>query len=204
MLGWLKDKINGGAEAELRARLISGVSAQFGQLEKVKNAVPDIASRLANFVVDGDDQRELSDLKASQGNHFIYSSRDDWSAERKSSFDALLKSLSPDLSRGLSPDLAPNTDRLVRFALALEAAYGNQSFYGSAAVPGFAGRCEWIVTFLKFVANAADANEKNFPAESVAAMLASQGADASLLASGAFLVQDAQGKLKFSYWHPTP
>jgi hypothetical protein len=193
MLGWLKDKVGSGFEAVQRASLVYDLTTHFEPLGTIKNPLPDAASRLAHFVVDGDDARILQDLKTSQASRFVaYTVRDGSATEQARSLNGLLKTLARDV------------DRLVRLAFAFEAAYGAHGFYGSPDIPGFGGRCDWIVIFLKLVATAAANGETNLPAESVEAMVTANGEHASVLVSGALLVQDAQGKYKTSYWLPTP
>ena len=190
MLDWLKDKVQSGIGAVQQAALVSALTKHFAPLEDAKKGVPGIASRLSRFVVQGDDRRALQDLQASRGNR-CYASNG-WSTEQTRSYSAFVKTLPQD------PDL------FVRLALAYDAAYGRSKPYGQAAVPGFAGRCDWIISFLWLLDRVAPKGEKSFPAKMVEEMVSAEGADHSVLVSGALLVQDAQAKWKPQSWLPLP
>ena len=193
MLEWLKDKVKDGLGSAHKAALVSEITRHFAPLEERKTGAPGIAGRLAQYVVEGDDRQVLQDLKASRTNqYFSYSTAAQKSAEHRQAVNTLLKAFSGDV------------ERLVRFALACNAAYGTGNIFGTAVVPGFAGRCDWIADFLKLVAESAAKGEKNFPSAVVEAMVASQQVDPSALVSGALMVVDAKGKWTPHSWTPLP
>ena len=195
MLDWLKDKVQGGIGAVQQAALISALTKQFAPIEETKSGLAGIAGRLARYVVDGDDQRALQDLRTNRTNNYYVYTRfgrsDAWSEDHARSYNAFLKSLQ-------------DVELLVRLAIVYDVAYGSNNTYGYTAVPGLAGRCDWMTSFLNILANAAPKNEKTFPAALVEAMVTAQGGDPSALVSGALLVQDAQGKWTPRSWTPLP
>jgi hypothetical protein len=193
MLDWLKDKVQSGIGAVQQAALVSALTKHFAPLEEGKNGMPGIAGRLARYVVDGDDQRALQDLQTNNVNrYYSYSTSGDWSTEKKQSFTAFLGGLPQD------------TELFVRIAFAYHAAYSRAQSFGYTAVPGFAGRCDWITSFLRLLIHAGHNNGKVFPAAMVEAMVVAQDVDPSTLVAGALLVQDAQGKWKTYSWMPQP
>jgi hypothetical protein len=193
VLEWLKDKVKDGLEAGQRVVLVSSLTKHFAPLEDVKNGVPGIASRLSRFVVQGADRSALQDLQAKKGNrHNAYSNLRERFAEQSQSYSAFVKTLPQD------PDL------FVRLALVYDAAYGRSNIYGQAAIPGFGGHCDWVISFLWHLDNVGSKGKKNFPAKMVEEMVTAEGADPSVLVSGALLVQDAQGKWRPQSWLPLP
>ena len=70
MLDWLKDKVQGGIGAVQQAALVSALTKHFAPLEEPKNGLPGIASRLARYVAEGDDQRALQDLQTNNVNRY--------------------------------------------------------------------------------------------------------------------------------------
>jgi hypothetical protein len=193
MLGWIKDKVADKVGAAERAALVADLTKHFSPLEFPKLGAPDLSERLARYVAEGDDSRVLQDLKANRTNHhFNYSVRNGLPSDKARHFNAIVKALAPD------------TGRMVRLAMAHHAAYGRNHSYGFAPVPAFAGRCEWLVALLEYASRAGGKNEKNLSAQVVEAIVADQGADASILVAGAFLVQDAKGKWRPESWNLPP
>ena len=64
MLEWLKGKVKQRLETGQEVVLAKAVSVHFAPLENAKGGIPGIASRLAQFVVEGEDQVSASDLAA--------------------------------------------------------------------------------------------------------------------------------------------
>lgn len=64
MLEWLKNKVKQGPDAGQRVVVAKSLSLHFSPLENAKGRLPGIADRLAQFVVDGDDQGPVRDLAA--------------------------------------------------------------------------------------------------------------------------------------------
>jgi len=64
MLEWLKDKVKQGGDAGQKVVIGRALGLHFAPLENAKGGLPGIADRLAQFVVDGEDQGSVRDLAA--------------------------------------------------------------------------------------------------------------------------------------------
>jgi hypothetical protein len=64
MLEWLKGKVKQGLEAGQKVVIAKALSLHFAPLENAKGGIPGIADRLAQFVVEGEDQAAVRDLAA--------------------------------------------------------------------------------------------------------------------------------------------
>jgi len=62
MLEWLKGKVKQGIEAGQKVIIANSLASHFASLEDPKSGIPGIASRLANFVVSGEDHNSVADL----------------------------------------------------------------------------------------------------------------------------------------------
>jgi Domain of unknown function (DUF4132) len=191
MLEWLKGKVKQGLETGQKVLLAKAVSVHFAPLENAKGGIPGIAGRLAQFVVEGEDQASVSDLAAHKSRPgIVYFS----GGERQ-------------FSQGLAKllTLLPEDPELyLRLALAYEAA--SQTAYSSqySPIPGFGAAHRWLYAFLAELANAGPKNDKYFSADLVEAMIVAKQEDPSILVKGAMIVQDQQGKNKFSRWVAPP
>ena len=122
MLEWLKSKVRQGLEAGQKAVIDKALSVHFLPLENAKRGIPGIAGRLAQFVVEGEDQACVRDLAAhrSRPRHRLFQR----GGERQFSHQSLAKLLK----------LLPEDPELyLRLALVYEAA--SQAAYSSQYSP---------------------------------------------------------------------
>jgi len=191
MLEWLKSKVRQGLEAGQKAVIDKALSVHFLPLENAKRGIPGIAGRLAQFVVEGEDQACVRDLAAHRSRPGIVY------------FSGGERQFSPGLAKLLK--LLPEDPELyLRLALVYEAA--SQAAYSSqySPIPGFGAAHRWLYAFLAELADAGPKNEKHFSADLVEAMIIAKQEDPSILVKGAMVVQDQQGKNKFSRWVAPP
>lgn len=191
MLEWLKNKVKQGLDAGQRVVVAKSLSVHFAPLENAKGGLPGIADRLAQFVVDGDDQGSVRDLAAHRTRPGVFY------------FSGGERQFSQGLAKLLK--LLPEDPELYfRLALVYEAA--SQTAYSSqySPIPGFGAAHRWLYAFLAELANAGPKNEKYFSLDLLEGMVMAKQEDPSILVRGALIVQDQQGKNKFSRYLAPP
>src|SRR5215469_1263765 len=168
MLEWLKGKVKQRPEAGQRVVVGKALGSHFAVLEQGKVGIPGIAERLANYVVDGDDQSALNDLKSRKSGMQGYvfgGSRGRFSQ----GLTGLLK-LMPD-----DPEL------YARLATVYDIAsdVGHPRMY--SPLPGLQGGHGWLTAFLVEVSDAGQKNGQYFSTDLLAAMAVAQQADPAIL-----------------------
>lgn len=194
MFGWLKDKVTGNSNSRAAAEL----RAAFAPLANVPRSPNDIADRLANFVLTGDDQSILSAVLAMKSTHTAgmwYIFRPDEPEEK--SFRKLVTVIPQD------PQV------LLRLAQVYDAVCQMRSggviyVYGGPTIPAFDGSLSWLASFLIELSHNGTRKDPALPTALVMAMIEASGENPNALARGPFFYEDTNGKSLLNQWTAAP
>lgn len=190
----LRESVKDGLDAVKRAAVEQAVTQHFRSLEEDKNGLPGIASRLARFVVEDEDRGAPRDLTAHlTGLNYIGSLASQGLATRhKGKLKPFFQALPRD------------TALFLRLAQVYEVLYAPRRTSWAGSIPNLSNQLDWLKSFLLFVAETAVDIEKNVDIEMVESMLDAKGVDSAVLVTGAFVVEDAQGKWQHWSWLALP
>ncbi len=194
MFDWLKNKVGGGSSD---LKVAEALRKHFKLLE-VDGTRENLADRLTGFVLTGEAEEVIAELAAMQNTTHVFMTSIVYfgavPAEPRLSLASLLR---------LLPEDADVFLRLAKVYDAANHATAIQHYPGSS-IPAFKGALSWLATFLIQLSDHGKEHSPVFPASHVTAMIAASGEDPSLLVSGPFFYEDAQGKSQVSRWTNTP
>lgn len=190
----LKESVKEGLDTAKRAEIIQALTQHFATLEDNKNGLPGIASRLALFVVEDEDRAAPKDLTAhfANGQHIGWNISQGFVQRQKGKMKPIFQTLPQD------------TELFLRLAQVYEAIYSPRRTSWAGSIPNLDNQLDWLKSFLLFIAETAADKEKNIDIEMVESMLDVKGVDAAALVTGAFVVEDPQGKWQHWSWLALP
>ncbi|HUO15203.1 MAG TPA: DUF4132 domain-containing protein [Verrucomicrobiae bacterium] len=194
MFGRLKKSAKEGLDPVKRAAVLQAVSQHFLSLEEDKNGLPGIAGRLARFVVEDEDRAAPNDLTL----HLANRQYNGWQTSQ--GFVQHHK----DKVRAFFHGLPRDAELYLRLAQVYEALYSPRRTSWAGSIPNLNSQFDGLKSFLLFVAETAADKEKNVDIEMVESMLDAKSVDAGALVTGAFVVEDAQGKWQHWSWLALP
>ncbi len=186
MFGWLKDKV----DKVSHSAALAALRAEFKRLNELPGARGNLADRLANFVLKGEDESVVAEVAALKNTHLAVAMYSTHLELQKKGLPNLLQHLPQD------PQILL---RLAKVYDAIQqAGIGVAYVFDAPTIPAFQGSLSWLGTFL--IELSGDEKRAKFPVGLLLAMIDASGENPNVLARGAFFFEDAQGKSQLNRW----